>query len=102
MRWIFRENKWRAIRFGLNAEIVTSKNGKTTVLRKDIKSWLRSVEPYIKQLGYGHYISVIEGVLEKGNSSDRQHAIFTKSDNLMEVLRHNVSEFENGVPNWNI
>jgi len=101
-RWIFRENKWRAIRFGLNAEIVTSKNGKTTVLRKDIKSWLRSVEPYIKQLGYGHYISVIEGVLEKGNSSDRQHAIFTKSDNLMEVLRHNVSEFENGVPNWNI
>jgi carboxylate-amine ligase len=101
-RWIFRENKWRAIRFGLNAEIVTSKNGKTTVLRKDIKSWLRSVEPYIKQLGYGHYISVIEGVLEKGNSSDRQHAIFTKSDNLMEVLRHNVSEFETGVPNWNI
>ncbi|SKC88698.1 carboxylate-amine ligase [Ohtaekwangia koreensis] len=101
-RWIFRENKWRAIRFGLNAEIVTSKNGKTTVLRKDIKSWLRSVEPYIKQLGYSHYISVIEGVLEKGNSSDRQHAIFTKSDNLMEVLRHNVSEFENGVPNWNI
>ena len=101
-RWIFRENKWRAIRFGLNAEIVTSKNGKTTVLRKDIKSWLRSVEPYIKQLGYSHYISVIESILEKGNSSDRQHAIFTKSDNLMEVLRHNVSEFENEVPNWNI
>jgi carboxylate-amine ligase len=100
-RWIFRENKWRAMRYGLEAEIVTSKNGKTTLLRKDIRNWLRAVEPYIKQLNYGQYISVIENILEKGNSSDRQHRVFEKTSNLMEVVKLNVSEFENEIPNWN-
>jgi glutamate---cysteine ligase / carboxylate-amine ligase len=99
-RWIFRENKWRAMRYGLQAEIVTSKNGKTTLLRKDIKNWLRAVEPYIKQLNYTQYISVIESILEKGNSSDRQHRIFEKTSDLMEVVKLNVSEFENEMPNW--
>ena len=100
-RWIFRENKWRAMRYGLEAEIVTSKNGKTTLLRKDIRNWLRAVEPYIKHLNYGQYISVIENILEKGNSSDRQHRVFEKTSNLMEVVKLNVSEFENEIPNWN-
>lgn len=100
-RWIFRENKWRAMRYGLQAEIVTSKNGKTTLLRKDIKNWLRAIEPYIKQLNYGQYISVIENILEKGNSSDRQHRVFEKTSDLMEVVKLNVSEFENEIPNWN-
>jgi carboxylate-amine ligase len=100
-RWIFRENKWRAMRYGLEAEIVTSKNGKTTPLRKDIKTWLRMVEPYIKQLNYGQYISIIEKIIEKGNSSDRQHRVFEKTSDLMEVVKLNVSEFENEIPNWN-
>lgn len=100
-RWIFRENKWRAMRYGLQAEIVTSKNGKTTLLRKDIKNWLRAVEPYIKQLNYGQYIAVIEKILENGNSSDRQHRVFEKTSDLMEVVKLNVSEFENEIPNWN-
>ncbi|WP_377584754.1 carboxylate-amine ligase [Ohtaekwangia kribbensis] len=100
-RWIFRENKWRAMRYGLDAEIVTSKNGKTTLLRKDIKNWLRLVEPYIKQLNYGQYISVIENIIKKGNSSDRQHRVFEKTSDLMEVVKLNVSEFESEIPNWN-
>jgi carboxylate-amine ligase len=100
-RWIFRENKWRAMRYGLQAEIVTSKNGKTTPLRKDIKNWLRAVEPYIRQLNYGRYISIIENIVEKGNSSDRQHRMFEKTSDLMEVVKLNVSEFENEIPNWN-
>jgi carboxylate-amine ligase len=100
-RWIFRENKWRAMRYGLDAEIVTSKNGKTTLLRKDIENWLRLVEPYIRQLNYGQYISVIENIIKKGNSSDRQHRVFEKTSDLMEVVKLNVSEFESEIPNWN-
>lgn len=100
-RWIFRENKWRAIRFGLGAEIVVSRNGKTKLLRKDIHDWLETVQPYARQLQYEPYLSVIEDILTHGNSSDRQHAVFTKSNDLMEVVRHNVSEFYKGEPIWN-
>ncbi|HPH45523.1 MAG TPA: YbdK family carboxylate-amine ligase [Chryseolinea sp.] len=98
--WIFRENKWRALRFGLQAEIIVSRNGKTKLLSRDIKDWLKILEPYSKQLKYEEYLSVVHEIVEKGNSSDRQHAIYVKSNDLMEVVKHNVKEFELGFPEW--
>lgn len=100
-RWIFRENKWRAIRYGVHAEIVASRNGKTKLLSRDIKDWIKILEPYAKQLQYGQYLPIVEEIVAKGNSSDRQHAIFTKTGDLMEVVKHNVKEFELGYPSWN-
>jgi carboxylate-amine ligase len=99
-RWIFRENKWRAIRYGLQAEIVVTRNGKTKLLWKDIKDWLKTLEPYAKQLKYEPYLSVLQDVLVRGNSSDRQHVIFSKATDLMQVVRHNVAEFYKGEPIW--
>jgi len=37
----------------------------------------------------------------KGNSSDRQRKIFIKTQDLHEVVRFNVQEFEQGTPIWN-
>lgn len=99
-KWIARENKWRAIRFGLDADIVVSRNGKTKRLRKDITDWLRTVQPYVKNLGYDRYIQVLHDILAKGNSAARQHSVFTRSDDLLEVVRHNIAEFESQAPHW--
>lgn len=100
-RWIFRENKWRAIRYGVKAEIVATRNGKTKLLSRDIKDWIKILEPYAKQLQYQQYLHLVEEIVAKGNSSDRQHAVFTNTGDLMEVVRHSVKEFELGFPNWN-
>jgi glutamate---cysteine ligase / carboxylate-amine ligase len=98
--WIFRENKWRAIRYGLEAEIVVARNGRTSVLKNDVEIWLRKIEPYVTSLKYDNHIRVIHEILEKGNSSSRQHRVFEVTNDLHEVVRHNVNEFESGEPRW--
>jgi glutamate---cysteine ligase / carboxylate-amine ligase len=98
--WIFRENKWRAIRYGLGAEIVVTRNGKTSLLKNDVEVWLKKIEPYITSLKYESHISVVREILDKGNSSSRQHRVFELTNDLREVVRHNVNEFESGEPLW--
>lgn len=99
-QWIFRENKWRAIRYGLDAELVSSSTGKTKSLRKDIHDWVRTLEPYAQQLNYGDYLSRLKEITIKGNSSIRQHLVFQNTNDLEAVVRHNVAEFEKGAPIW--
>jgi len=98
--WIFRENKWRTLRYGLNAEIVVSRQGKTKLLRHDLRDWLEKVEVYGNALGYENYLRIIQEVVEKGNSSDRQFAVFQNTNDLTAVVKHNVREFETGSPMW--
>jgi carboxylate-amine ligase len=98
--WIFRENKWRSIRYGLHAQIVVARNGKTQLLYKDIQEWLKVIEPYSKSLRYGEFLNVVREISEKGNSAERQYKVFEATGNLREVIRHNVREFESGDPIW--
>ena len=98
--WIFRENKWRAIRYGLHARIVVARNGKTKLLYKDIQDWIKKIEPYSKELKYGDYLIVLKQIIEKGNSSERQYKIFEETQDFKEVIRRNVQEFESGEPLW--
>jgi carboxylate-amine ligase len=101
-QWIFRENKWRAIRYGLDADIVVSSHGKTKSLRKDILRWVEILEPYAQRLNNVAYLSRINEIVTKGNSSCRQHRAFQNTNDLEAVVKHNVNEFEKGVPDWNI
>lgn len=99
-RWIIRENKWRVIRFGLQADIVVSPTGKTKRLSEDIEDWLDAVADYARRLNYTNHISTIHQILSKGNSASRQHQIFADTHDLMAVVKHNVREFELQHPVW--
>ena len=99
--WIFRENKWRAIRYGLHAQIVATRSGKTKLLYKDIQDWVKALTPYAKDLKYEEWMNTILQMVEKGTSSERQYRVFEATHDLLEVIRHNVTEFEKGEPVWN-
>lgn len=99
-RWIFRENKWRAIRYGTDASLIVSRQGKTRSLKKDMDGWLKKLDPYFSQLHYHSLVQVITDILEKGNSATRQRNVFSKSNDLLDVTRHNALEFAQGEPRW--
>jgi carboxylate-amine ligase len=99
-RWIFRENKWRAIRYGLTGEMILATNKKTKLIHEDIGYWLEKLEPYVKQLSYSTYIDTLWAVLKNGNSSTRQIKVFEETNDLQAVIQHNVAEFEKGQPIW--
>jgi carboxylate-amine ligase len=99
-RWIFRENKWRAIRYGLTGEMILATNKKTKLIHEDISYWLEKTEPYLKRMGYSHYLDTLNSILKKGNSATRQVKVFEETNDLHAVNQHNVAEFEKGQPIW--
>jgi carboxylate-amine ligase len=96
-RWILRENKWRAIRFGLKASILSRSNKKPVQLSEDIEFWLTVLEPYAQKLNYVEDIKNIRTIMKEGNSSMRQHKMYAASNDLHEVTKFNVLEFERGL-----
>ena len=95
--WVLRENKWRAIRFGLGAEIIKRENKKLVSLVDDLHFWMEELKPYSIKLKYEPYLSTIKKIIEQGNSASRQHAVYSVNNDLHEVTRFNVSEFERGL-----
>ncbi len=96
--WFVRENKWRAIRYGLDADLIVNLEGKTKPIVKDISDWLKKLEPYTKKLGYEKYIAVLQEIITKGNSSMRQRKTYAESGLLNEVVKFNIAEFLNRSP----
>jgi carboxylate-amine ligase len=92
--WIARENKWRAIRHGLNCNIVINENGDTKSIKKDILEWIERLAPYTKKLGYKRYIDDLKNIIKNGNSSSRQLAVYAKNNSLKDVVKFNIEEFK--------
>lgn len=100
LEWVLRENKWRAIRFGTDAEIVSHETLERIKLSDHIFYWLEKLNSYTVKLGYEKYVQCIEDIVTKGNSSARQRRIFESSGDVAAVTAHNIKEFNLGKPIW--
>jgi carboxylate-amine ligase len=100
LRWLSRENKWRAMRHGLEADIILNAEGKTRPIKKEIEDWLVKTSPYASKLGYEKYVAMLKEILRNGNSSSRQRAVFSKTGSLQAVVQHNINEFSKRAPIW--
>lgn len=98
--WISRENKWRVMRYGLDAEIITSGTGNLKPIKQDIEDWLQKISSYTKQLNYEQYIETLTKIMQNGTSSQRQRNIYQLTQSLENVVRHNIIEFECRKPDW--
>ncbi|MBP7709664.1 MAG: YbdK family carboxylate-amine ligase [Rickettsiales bacterium] len=96
--WFARENKWRAIRRGLDAELVINLDGETRPISSDILEWLEKLAPYEEKLGYQNYTKTLRKIIEKGNSSSRQREVYAKTNSLEEVVKLNMQEFSERKP----
>jgi carboxylate-amine ligase len=98
--WRLRENKWRAMRYGVDAEFVVNKVGDTQSMADDIKKWLERIQPQYAQMGYQPYRDTLLDMLHYGNSAKRQQLLWEASGSLEEVARFNCRELQNGKPLW--
>ena len=92
-QWVIRENKWRAIRYGLDASVITDDTGATAPLRDEIYELLRDLEPVALRLGCVDELAVASEVLECGASYERQRAAHGSDGDLTGVVDALVTEF---------
>lgn len=98
--WVIRENKWRGIRYGLQADLIDAVTLERLSMSEAIRNWLERLRPYAQKLEYQPYVEGIQTVLERGNSASRQRNIYASSRSTQDVVRHNVMEFQSGTPIW--
>lgn len=100
--WRMRDNKWRAMRYGLDAELIINNQGETRPMKDDILNWIERLKPYTAKNNYGHYMDVLRKMVLHGNSAQRQRRILELSNGDMKaVAEYNMREWKNGTPLWN-
>lgn len=70
--WFLRENKWRAARYGLDAEVIVDNEGRQVPLRDDLTALLARLSPIATQLGCESELADVSKLLAGGTSAERQ------------------------------
>lgn len=73
--WLVKENKWRAARYGLDAEVITpDRPQRVRPLRDYLAEWLERLTPVARALGCEQELSFAETLATRGASYERQRA----------------------------
>jgi carboxylate-amine ligase len=97
--WVLRENKWRAARYGLDADIVVDEKGTVRPVRQAILDLVEDLTPTAKRLDCEAELADVERVLAVGASYQRQRAVAAASGgDLRPVVDSLLGEMRNGLP----
>ena len=96
--WILRENKWRASRHGVNADLIVNAEGLSVPFPEVWRDLCKSLSPQITRFGYQRQTEFLQMLIQRGPSYQRQrrHA----SSDLRDVVKHLIRENKNDLPEW--
>ncbi len=95
--WILRENKWRASRHGLDADVICDNDGDHAPLREQIPDLVAKLEPVADRLGCLDALRGIHHTLEHGASYERQRRTMAETSRLPDVVSTLATEFRESV-----
>jgi carboxylate-amine ligase len=96
--WTLRENKWRAARYGLDAEIVVDDHGTVRPVRSALLDLVEDLLPTARRLGCAAELGDIERVLDAGASYQRQRTVAAAHDgDLTAVVDSLLAEMRDGL-----
>ena len=98
-RWVLQENKWRAARYGLDADIVVDEKGTVRPVRQAILDLVEDLTPTAKRLDCETELHDVERILSVGASYQRQRAVALESGgDLRPVVDSLLAEMRDGLP----
>ena len=97
--WTVRDNKWRAARYGLDAEIIVDDTGRTVPIRAAIDELIDDLTPIADRLECSKELLKAKEILAVGPSYVRQRAMATEhGGDLRKVVDLLIEEMKSGVP----
>ena len=94
--WIVRENKWRACRHGLDADIITDNDGHHGPLRELVPDLVRSLTPCAERLGCSAELAAVNALAATA-SYERQRARYAETRRLPDVVAMLAGELRESV-----
>jgi carboxylate-amine ligase len=92
------ENKWRALRYGLDGRLIDFGKGAEAPARELIREMLEwFIDDVVDDLGSRKEVEYAFRILDEGTSADRQLATFERTGSLKDVVDQLIRETEEGV-----
>ena len=95
--WIRRENKWRAARWGVEADLVVEDTGHTRPLREVVDELVDRLHPLAQELDCADELADLLRITAEGPSYVRQRRVMADTGSLPEVVSHLRGEFDESV-----
>ena len=93
------ENKWRAARYGLDAEVILDAQNRERLVTDDLHDLLNRLEPVAARLGCPAELASVSGLMTAGASYQRQRAVAAGAGgDLWAVVDSLVREMRDGLP----
>ncbi|GAS97752.1 carboxylate-amine ligase [Mycolicibacterium canariasense] len=78
--WHVQENKWRAARYGLDAEIILDADSNERLVTDDLDDLLTRLQPVAASLGCADELARVESIYRRGGSYQRQRRVAEEHD----------------------
>jgi carboxylate-amine ligase len=95
---LIQENKWRAVRGGIDAKLIDFGKSEEVPMRDLAVELLEFVDDVVDALGSRKEVEYLQTIMREGTSADRQLRTFAESGHLHKVVDNLVAETEAGVP----
>ncbi|MCZ6755259.1 MAG: carboxylate-amine ligase [Gemmatimonadetes bacterium] len=95
---LIQENKWRAVRYGLDGKLIDFGKQREIPARdliRELVEWF--LDDVVDELDSRREVEYALTMLEQGTSADRQVAVFERTGDLKAVVDHLVAETADGV-----
>jgi carboxylate-amine ligase len=96
-RALIQENKWRAVRWGLDGKLIDFGKQKEVPVRDLIYELLDFVDDVVDELGSRKELEYIHKILEGGTSADRQLKAYEETGDFNVVVDNLIAETMEGV-----
>ncbi len=96
-RALIQENKWRAVRWGLDGKLIDFGKKKEVPARDLIHELLDFVDDVVDELGSRKELEYVHTILETGTSADRQLATYERTKDFNAVVDQLIQETMEGV-----
>ena len=97
-KMLIEENKWRAVRYGLDGNMIDFGKGKEAPVRDHIRELLQFVDDVIDDLGSRKEIEHIHTILERGTSADEQLQVWRETGDIKAVVDRLIERTVENVP----
>jgi carboxylate-amine ligase len=96
-RSLIMENKWRAVRYGIDGKLIDFGKQREFPARMLIRELLEFVDDVVDELGTRKEIEYIHEILEMGTGADRQLRVWRETGSLEAVVRYIHEESTRGL-----
>jgi carboxylate-amine ligase len=97
-KMLIEENKWRAVRYGLDGKMIDFGKSKEVPVRDLIRELLEFVDDVVDDLGSRKEIAHIYRILERGTSAEDQLRVWRETGDVKAVVDHLIEMTLENVP----